>query len=45
VREGFMDLARLEPARFVILNGMDTPEQIHQKIVVILENHQGQNQQ
>ena len=33
VREGFLEIARLEPERVKVVSTIDPPETVHQKIV------------
>ena len=41
VREGFLDLARLNPDRFVVFNASHSIERVHSNVVVALESHLG----
>ncbi len=39
VRNGYFQIAKLEPARFKVIDGMRSPEMIHQEIVRIFEEY------
>lgn len=39
VREGFLELARQEPARIQVLNALESQESLHQQVKQLLETH------
>jgi dTMP kinase len=43
VEEGYLELARRFPGRFVILDATGTPEEVHERIVAAFEKHHSEN--